>query len=753
MDIKNLKLSIFKNLQSADNALRSFELEILRLIKYDQTVAANTEVYRKMAYAISRDKANDEVKKKLLPAFSVAVTFDSLGKQTKNVVGFTGLALCDIDHVEGSKMEDVRAKIIADPHTFCLYETVSGEGFRVLYLYEREMPGDHLDGVPWRAAYIKGNAYFSELAGCEYDGACSDYVRLSGIAHDPNVYYNPEAKPFIITDSEIIAANLAETTSRGKPRKEHPQGTFQLTPQEAWPKVEQTLQVKHLEYKAHHHHDYVMHAAFLFCRFGVPEEELLEWAAQEWSDYAEKDRTRTISSCYKKSAAQYGTWKLATKGKGRENAMITLPDIRQWLSEHVQVCFNEVTDQAVYRLKNSPLSTLNSPLDDDVPLSSDEWQSVDETFIHTMRGRMAADTGKRVLLNDVQSVLKSDFAKIVNPIREYISQLPKWDGVDRVVQLAGYIIAKAANFNQTDDEAQDDLLWALHKWLVGTVATWMSDEVVNHQIFTIIGEQGIYKTTFFRHLLPPALRRYFWENAHNSFRSKDDKIALSENCLVEIEEVDAIEGQDMAELKSLCTSQYIKERRPYALFRTRKPRLASFCASGNEQKILTDQTGTRRWLCFLVSAIQDPRQWQLDYEQLYAQLRDEFQTGFQFWIDDKEKERVKVINRPFRLMSIEEDLIDLMMRKPKRGEQFKRMNPGQICLYLSGGHITNSISSRKVGNIMRKLKWPFTHRSDHDYYHVVEIPFDQRQDYLASEWPEEQAAMQQPEAEQLDLPF
>ena len=54
---------------------------------------------------------------------------------------------------------------------------------------------------------------------------------------------------------------------------------------------------------------------------------------------------------------------------------------------------------------------------------------------------------------------------------------------------------------------------ALHKWLVAMVATWMDDHESNHAIFTLIGPQGIYKTPFFRHLLPPPLHAYFWENA------------------------------------------------------------------------------------------------------------------------------------------------------------------------------------------------------------------------------------------------
>ena len=36
---------------------------------------------------------------------------------------------------------------------------------------------------------------------------------------------------------------------------------------------------------------------------------------------------------------------------------------------------------------------------------------------------------------------------------------------------------------------------------------------------------------------------------------------------------------------------------------------------------------SRRWLCHLVSNIDNPCEWNLDYEQFYAQLRHEYQHG------------------------------------------------------------------------------------------------------------------------------
>ena len=495
------------------------------------------------------------------------------------------------------------------------------------------------------------------------------------------------------------------------------------------------LAAKGLLWEAHRHHDYVLHASYLFNRFGVPLDKLLPWASQEWADYDGQEREAAIRHKYK-DEKWFGTWKLNRPSKGRENAMVTLPEIRQWLTENVTVHYNQVTDQMLYQWKNS-----------------DVWQQVNAIVINTFRGRMAEDTGKRVLTSDVKSVIESDFARQVHPVREYIQQLPAWDGNDRVTELSSHVHAQATMVLTSDDEAQQLFQWAIHKWLVGMVATWMSDCEGNQEILTLIGPQGIYKTTFFRHILPPPLHEYFWENAHNSFRSKDDKIALTENCLVEIEEVEAIEGADMAELKGLATSLYVKERRPYAVYREQKARLASFCATGNQQKILTDKTGTRRWLCHLVSSIDNPREWELDYEQLYAQLYQEYLSGFQYYLSKDEELLLERRNQPFRRVSPEEELITSRLRKPRGNEVCKLMNASMIAVYLTGG-VNHGLNIHKVSEVMRSLKYASRARGGYDYYRVVEIPFDQQQSYIAQSESEE---LKDENSEtvncELDLPF
>jgi predicted P-loop ATPase len=265
------------------------------------------------------------------------------------------------------------------------------------------------------------------------------------------------------------------------------------------------------------------------------------------------------------------------------------------------------------------------------------------------------------------------------------------------------------------------LHWALKKWLVAMVATWMDDSKENHAILTLIGPQGVYKTTFFRHILPPALQPYFWENAHNSFHMKDDHFSLTENCLVEIEEVDAFDGKNLSELKGLVTASQIKERRPYAKFRTRKYRLASLCASGNEQYILTDMSGNRRWLCFWVDAIDNPHEWQLNYEQFYAQLLSEYSNGFRYYFDKTEEARIEDFNKPFYQVSEEEELIVANLRKPYENETGNEMNATMIARYLNGGRLSASLSKNKIGKIMRYLNYDYRLKHNMMFYRVVLI--------------------------------
>lgn len=752
MNIQELKVSLFANHHSYASSLVPLS-QIVNMIRYDKIIAANTESYRKTMAVMGKKHANTNIKEKLVPAFSVAVTFRGLGHGEGQAERFTGLALCDIDHFESNdELETAFERLSNDPHVLLMYRTISGLGLRVLYWYKREND-KRIDDTSWRGAYYVGNEHLAAIAQHEYDNQASDYTRLSGMAGDQNVFFNPKAEPFYVTDEMIVEQNC-EHQEHGRPRKVYDAKSFETTTDEAWPRVEQMLNEKNVKYEPGHHHDYIMHAAYLFNRFGVPLDDVIKFADIEWRDHPKDERNRAIRHQYKNDGF-YGTWRLKAAEKSCNNSPLSLPEIRQWLSQRVMCCYNIITQQMLWCSKDD-IPEANTEEETLLPITSDIWKPLDLFEINARYNQIALDTGRTIKDGTVERVIYSDFARRVHPIRQYMQTLPDWDGRDRVKELALHIQVVAAAVGMTDSEAQESMLWALHKWLVAMIASWIYDNIENQAIFTLIGPQGKYKTTFFRFLLPPPLQSYFAENKKNSVGQKDDLIAMVENCLISLDEVDAFEGAELSKLKGVVTAERIKIRRPYAKAPEDLPRMASLCATTNVEHILTDLSGNRRWLCFKVSGIDDPRKWDLDYEQLYAQLLKEFRDGFPYYFTPEDEAKVNMLNEPFMLKSPEEQLISIRFRKPRGREPYQLMSSEMINLQLNYGRHTTQFSNRKIGDVMSRLGFKRDHKKSGYYYRVVEIPFDQQQVFIAEDNGGQSFELedsQESDSQQLELPL
>ena len=66
-----------------------------------------------------------------------------------------------------------------------------------------------------------------------------------------------------------------------------------------------------------------------------------------------------------------------------------------------------------------------------------------------------------------------------------------------------------------------------------------SGQAVNQQVLVLIGKQGIYKTTWLEHLLPPELRAYGCKMANSTQLNKDERLRIAEYGLIALDEIDA----------------------------------------------------------------------------------------------------------------------------------------------------------------------------------------------------------------------
>ena len=82
-------------------------------------------------------------------------------------------------------------------------------------------------------------------------------------------------------------------------------------------------------------------------------------------------------------------------------------------------------------------------------------------------------------------ILRSDFVPQFDPYSDYLNNLPEWDGVDYIAQLASSVnVTQPVHFEN-----------CLRKWIVAMVATLLDENVSNQTAIIFSGAQGIGKTT------------------------------------------------------------------------------------------------------------------------------------------------------------------------------------------------------------------------------------------------------------------
>ena len=326
------------------------------------------------------------------------------------------------------------------------------------------------------------------------------------------------------------------------------------------------------------------------------------------------------------------------------------------------------------------------------------WRDITTTDINDIVCDCSAESGLQITAREVLAVLQSHRIPDIHPLREYVLNCRPYtdDQPDWIGWLAERVTVEGG------EAEQQQWRTCFTKWFVAMVACWMKDEVVNQQVLVLIGRQGIFKTTWLEHLLPPELRAYGCKMANSTQLNKDERLRIAEYGLIALDEIDAMGAKELNVIKSVITASDISERAAYGYTKERRMRLASFCASGNKQEFLTDITGNRRWLPFLVESIINPFFITLPYEQIYAQAKWLIDKGFQYWFDLDDIETLEQHNEDFRAQENEEQLLAVYFDIPAEGKgQF--MTTAEISDKLvTMGSIKHPMPLNRLGMLLKK---------------------------------------------------
>ena len=316
----------------------------------------------------------------------------------------------------------------------------------------------------------------------------------------------------------------------------------------------------------------------------------------------------------------------------------------------------------------------------------------------------------------IKMYVQSEEVPVFNPIEEFMNNLPQWDGKNHV----------AALFSRLPGLSTEQHSF-LAIWIRSVVAHWLQMDTLhgNECVPVLIGEQGCGKTTFVRRLLAPQLREYYLDhlNLSNKF---DKEMALTNNLLVNLDELEAISIRQQASLKQALSKNKVNGRPIFGRVQADRPRFASFVATTNNPHPLTDPTGSRRYICLTIPDGQlIDNEGDIDYGQLYAQILYELrELKAPYWFNNLEVQRIQQLNQNYMAEKDIAEILSACVRKPEDNEAATVMDCKQLLELVQKEYplVPNTRSTRiHIGLAMKECGYELTKRGNRPYYKVVPL--------------------------------
>lgn len=661
-EVEEVLPSFFWTIASSEGHQLINKDELVRIIKFDEMTKNHTELYRKQ---VPISKALADNTKLMMPGITASALMDGQGKQVANILKPTYWLAVDIDKIPDEKMQEVIAKADKDPYVMARYVTAIGHGLRILARYkpfeDQEVTAVELFDVVVR----KAMDYFSILLGVPADEKCCDITRMCDLAHDPTAYFCWNSKPFELDTKDIkrlyFKKSMAEKYERRSSRRRKPsQKMVSLAKHipaidEAAPAIEKLLETWGKAFEPNRHNDYVYNFGLTCLKYNIDQKEATDYADQHFS--AQYPKTVSVINQAYKHQEQRGTWQFMRKGEsyGKKPSMKML---KQWLSMRYEFHRNEVT--GYYEVCSR----------DVIKGKFHRWTRMDDNIENSLWIEMEED-GLQTLLPRLHSLINSDFSEKYNPLLDYLTALPAWDGKTDYIQM----LADRIHIADTDGahHTQEDFRYFFKKWFVAMVVTWVTDTVVGQTILIFVGKGGLFKTTFFDKLLPRVLHDYFINESTASYTDKDFMEAMASKALMCLDEFETAFGKNLSAFKSCVTKLFFSIRRPYDKYRTELPHRAAMCGTSNSVQIISEEEN-RRYSPWLIESIDSPIDHPIDYQHVYAQAvalgqevmerQRKHEDGWVFWLTTEDIEVMREHNKMFMISNYMEDQILRYYRVP-----------------------------------------------------------------------------------------
>ena len=518
------------------------------------------------------------------------------------------------------------------------------------------------------------------------------YCRLT---FDPELYFNPEAMPVYMKQPMAMPG---ETTYREQVKAETSPLQRLVPGYESYKALSvlfeaafaRALDEQHGYQPGDDIHSLLVCLAGHCFRAGIPAEDTVRWTRAHYRLPDDEFLIReTVQNVYR-----------TCKGFADKSSLLPeqlfVMQMDEFMKRRYEFRFNQLTSQVECRQRNS----------------------FDFYFRPVNKRLMASITmnaqyeGLKLWDKDVVRYLNSDHVPVYQPIEEFLYDLPRWDGKDHIGDLAKRVPCNNPHWAQL-----------FRRWFLSMIAHWrgLGKNHANSTSPILVGPQAYRKSTFCRLILPPCLQAYYTDSIDFS-RKRDAELYLNRFLLINMDEFDQISPTQQAFLKHILQKPVVNTRRPNASAVEELRRYASFIATSNHRDLLTDTSGSRRFIgIYMTGGIDVSRP--IDYEQLYAQALELLYHNERYWFDSEEEAIMTESNREFEQSPAIEQLFMVYYRGAEEEEEGEWLLAIDILRRIQKAS-KMTFSARQAsyfGRILQRLGVKSRRKTYGTYYHVVPL--------------------------------
>lgn len=211
-----------------------------------------------------------------------------------------------------------------------------------------------------------------------------------------------------------------------------------------------------------------------------------------------------------------------------------------------------------------------------------------------------------------------------HPVRNYLNDLPTWDGVARVETWLMDYCAVSPN----DQDHARYISEVGKRWLISAVARVLMPGCKADGVLILEGRQGAMKSTTLRTI---AGADWFGDSLP-PMHSKDASDYLRGKWVIEMAELSNMNKAEVEVVKAFIAREEERFRPAYGRNEISYPRQCVFAGSTNKTDYLRDETGNRRFWPVKVGQSCDVQSLGRDRDQIWAETLSMFKDGEIWWL-------------------------------------------------------------------------------------------------------------------------